>query len=148
MRPPPLSHHSSPQFLLGILRLLWSLCSTKYKTSKLKNWIHPAQDPLGLHILHLDFTVVLTNCFQYIMSHSILGRVVEGRLSLAPCWKWEHWGSENESPAKCLCMQHHRWKNHVLASPSLRKITGTYSLKTEVTCVHPRGSGNNSVYKY
>lgn len=36
MRPPPLSHHSSPQFLLGILRLLWSLYSTKYKTSKLK----------------------------------------------------------------------------------------------------------------
>lgn len=36
MRPPPLSHHCSPQFLLGILRLLWSLCSTKNKTSNLK----------------------------------------------------------------------------------------------------------------
>lgn len=36
MRPSPLSHHSSPQFLLGILRLLWSLCSTKNKTSNLK----------------------------------------------------------------------------------------------------------------
>lgn len=124
MRPPPLSHHCSPQFPAGQSTLLWSLCSTKNKTSNLKmNTSYSG--PHGPSCFTPDFTLALTNCFQYIMSHSILGKgLLRGRLLLVP---FENGSTEaqekNLLQNVSACNTTAGWKNHVLASPSLRRIT-------------------------